>query len=150
MPFHHLTSYEAILGVTEVRLWEVATKGGAWLGTASVWFRHARCQTGHARTVCTAITIASIGNVIDHSTVVGSLMISPVPSVARAGVAVAGMGGSVSDWIIFVVSLGTYSWLSHQMCAWQQAAESAAANKETRRVRLWQRIHQRESSHGSL
>lgn len=147
MPIHHLTSYGAILGVTEVRLWEVATKGGAWLGTASVWFRHARCQTGLARTVCTAITVASLGNVIDHSTVVGSLMISPVPSVARAGVAVAGMGGALSGWLIFVMSAGTYSWLSHKMSESPKTAKCAAKNEGS----LWGRLlHHAERPHGSI
>lgn len=119
MPFHHITSYEAILGVTEVRLWEVALKGGAWLGTASVWFKHSRCQKALSRVMCSGLCIASAFNALDHFTVVGSLILSPVPNVARVGVTLAGASGALADWSIFVASLATYSWLAHHMAAWK-------------------------------
>ena len=150
MPIHHVTSYEAIKNATEVRLWEVGLKGGAWIGTSWVWFKHARCQVGYARALCVAITVASLGNAIDYTTVVASLIISPVPNIARMGVTISGAGGALANWLIFVVSLATYSWLSHQMSTWQQSTIAEDKATESRRVRIWERLHPENPHHGSL
>ena len=123
--FKHITNYWVIVGFTEVRFWESLVKSLAFLTIAvTVYCLAARKDHCFGKVLfCIGTSWAALG--FNSVTVAVSLWISPVPSVARAGVSVMGFLGAIGSWYLAISTIGHYDQVAYMLTGWTRTMHSA-------------------------
>ena len=129
MTAHHITSYWVIVGFTEVRFWEQLVDGSACLCLGVTALMHALRKDHCLGKVFGWVAICWLGCAVHYATVAGSLWISPVPSVARAGVSVTGFISAIALWYLAVSAVGFYHPTTYMLAEWTRVQRTVKVKR---------------------
>lgn len=150
LSIYHITNYWTIVGFTAVREIEALIKSCACFVLFAIALVHALRKDHCFGKVFVLISLGWLSMCVNSVTVALSLWQSPVPNVARAGVSIAGLFGSLGVWYIAYASYAYFHETAFMLTEWTEinekrlalkGEETRPAPKKKRRVNAGGEVH---------